>query len=158
MIASAAVVVSVFSFGHAALIDYRIKKRDDRRAAFDAAVAYPFLAKLDLLEPILLEINVICSESDVALRASKLSELQRKEHASWYMVIAGFIEAQDFNSFASAHQATNEYWDKMSEHINDISEEADAASLVRLRKTANSLGQKYITKQRSEIHQRRALI
>ena len=158
IIALVAVAVSIVSWIHAAFIEYRIKKRDDRRAAFDVAVMSPFCAKLDLLEPILLQINVICSERDDADRATQLSELQRREHSSWYMVMASFIEAQDANTFAVAHVETNDYWDRMADYINDLSTETDAKRLISLRREANNRGQKYLTRQRSEIYRRRSLI
>lgn len=156
-IASVAIVVSLLTWLYTVFIEHRIKRRDDRRALFDASVGLPFFAKLDLLEPILLQLNVICSERDVIVRAKTLSDLQRKDHTAWYMTVTSFLDAQDYNYFGAAHNETNDYWDKMSDIINDLSSEADASKVIHLLKEVNSLGQRYLTRQRTGIHHQRSL-
>jgi len=157
MIAGIALAVSVLSWGYSLFIESRIKKRDDRRAAFDATLGNPFAAKLDLLEPILLQLDVICnSAANATDRADKLSDLQKQDHGSWFMTTSGFISAQDPNTFDIAESELHSYWDQMSDIINDLNIEPDSARVQRLRKAANTLGHRFLTKERSEIQRLRA--
>lgn len=158
-IAIAALATSAFSIWWSSHIENRIAKRDDARAKFDAALGNPFSAKLDLLEPILMKIDVICaSASSPGERQEQLSTLQTQDHGTWFFGCVGFLDAHDPNDVDVAQSELHTYWDQMAEYVDAISDAEDPARVKDLRSKMMKWGNRFLTRERNEIHRLRQRI
>lgn len=159
LIAIGALVVSVFSIWWSSRIEKRIARRDDERAKFDASFGNPFSAKLDLLEPILLKIDVICaSASSMTERQQQLSDLQTQDHGTWFLGCVGLLDAHDPNDVDVAVSELHTYWDQMSVYIDDISSVSEPARVRDVRSKMVKWGNRFLTRERNEIHRLRQKI
>ncbi|MCD1265533.1 hypothetical protein B5M44_11625 [Shinella sumterensis] len=159
IIAAIALTASFLAWLNTGRIEKRIRKQSDTRAEFDATLMAPYSARLDLLEPILLRIEAIgAAASNAQERAERLSDLQSQEHGPWFMSCVTFLDAHDPNVVDILQSELHTYWDQMSDFINDLSAEPDAARAAGIRRRAGAWGNRFLKTARGEMqHLRSAL-
>jgi len=157
-ISALALVFSIASGGYAHFIESHIRTQSDNRSQFDSTITSPLEAKLVALEPILLQISSVAMNEDADTRSKNLSVLQRGDHSAWFFSVEGFIISQQQNSISAIYDKTNNYWDRMSEHINKLSSDLPEEQITKERKLIAQCGEKYLSAVRIEVQKLRLAI
>ena len=158
-IALIAVVVSLITWWRSRTIEERIRADSDERAKFDVVFGNPVVARLEALEITILEVGrAIRNSSSMTGVAATISTIQKHEHSEWYFSLQSLVSNHDELLTGLLASELNEYWDRASFLIDEISNATSKDRAVTIFRQLQSLADGYLVRSRKLIVEHRTSI
>lgn len=158
-IALIAVGVSLVTWWRSRTIEERIRADSDERAKFDVVFGNPVAARLEALESTISEVGrAIRNSSSMAGVAATISTIQKHEHSEWYFSLQSLVDSHNESLARLLASELNEYWDRASFLIDEISNATSQERSVAIFRQLQSLADGYLVRSRRLIVEHRTSI
>jgi type I site-specific restriction-modification system R (restriction) subunit len=135
VISGGALLVSIWSAVHATGIEKRLRRQDEKKAAFDQWIQNPVDAKLSSLDQCVYKFTAACGEhAKQNDRIEAIRKIQATEFDIWFFGFEALCDQQSDEVLGLVKEDLSDFLDEFLEQLNAAQaadDDADMASITR---------------------------
>ncbi len=158
IIALLALGASVITWRKSQATEERIRADSDERSKFDYIFANPLTARLESLENEISELFERCARGNKSVPEIQeaVNKVQKYEHTDWFFGVDSILKNHQACPSNVLSSKLYSYWDKASDHINQIGEATSCDQAQEALRRLRSLSDKFLSEARTVLFEHRA--